>query len=455
VGRKKKQPSKGELQQNIANMIDHPELGALNDPFPHEFRMVEMDKGRVCVRVGDNRVVEPISVKTAVIPAVAHYLRRSSIEGPLATMDIDAISGAVKYWAASTDAIPSVQAFLWENEEPESYTWHRLPFSRTESIDDDAFPLWMEILQRIEEEGNRAAALRWIGSLFSRDPYRQQYLWLYGQGGDSKGAITRVLKRILGGSCKANLSPPPANADPERWCSKLIGVRLATFPDCNAAKFPGSGLFKQITGGDYLSGRMLFQEPVEFMPDCKVMFVSNTPPKIDDGAANARRAIICSLESFKSQWEEGDYEEELFRQAAAFCNYALTAYEESCPGGVIPCDTTNLSNFASAAFEGFEVIADRILVEDADWYILPQEFTDKVHEYRSQLGDIAGFREWLLTTKSFKKRSVRADEIDRFKLKRGTKIYPGFRLIGDISQSLTAVINIGSRHEKTRVDIDG
>lgn len=455
---KKKKPSKGELQQNIANIIDNPHLGAFKELFPHEFKMAMLDKGRVCVRVKEGRVVDHVSLKGDVVPAVTEYLRSVTLGGPLDTMCIDGITSAVKYWAASTKPIEGVESFLWANERPEAYAWHRLPFDRTERVDDEAFPLWKEIFDRIEEEGNRAAALLWIGSLFSRDSYRQQYLWLYGQGGDSKGAITRVLKRILGGSCKATLTPPSQGQDPDRWCSKLIGSRLAIFPDCNAASWPGSGLFKQITGGDYLGARMLYQEPIEFMPDCKVLFVSNKPPAIDDGAANARRAIICTLKSFTSQWDEGDYEEELFRQSAAFCNYALTAYEATCLGQAIPCDTTNLSNFASEEFESYEVIAEKIIIRDENWYILPKNLLDAILLHRVYLSDIKGFRRYLGTTKGMRKRAVTAEETSRFGLKRGTRIYPGFRLVGDIEQSLTAVINIDEKNLcllKPRVDIDG
>jgi hypothetical protein len=457
VGKKKK-PSKGELQQNIANMIDHPELGALGTPFPREFRMVEVGTGRVCVEVTENRVIRTVSIKSVVIPAMSRYLREADVGGPLATLDIDAISAAVRYWASSTRALSAdgIPPFLWANERPDAYTWHRLPFDRTEDIDDEAFPLWEEILNRIEEEGNRTAALLWIGSLFARDSYRQQYLWLYGQGGDSKGAVSRVLKRVLGGACKANLTPPSPGGDVERWCSNLIGVRLATFPDCNSGKFPGSGIFKQITGGDYLSGRKLYEEPVEFMPDAKVLFISNTPPKINDGAANARRAIICTLQPFRSmQWEEGDYEEELFRQAAAFCNYALTAYEATCPNGVIPCDTSNLSSFASSAFEDFEVLFDNLMVGDSNSCVIPSKLQNALSLTSLQRSVIIEFREWMQTNKGFVKRKVTAEESDRFDLPRGTYIYPGFRLVGDEPKGLTAVIDIGRGRQGTRVDIDG
>lgn len=454
MGRKKKAPTKGELQQNIANIIDNPELGALKEPFPHQFKMVKMDQGRVCAKVTEGRVLKHVSLRGDIQPAVANYLRRAPVGGPLAQMDRDGILGGVKYWADSADPITEVEPFLWANESPEKYTWHRLPFDREPHASEEAFPLWLEILNRIEEEGNRRAALLWIGSLFAKDSYRQQYLWLYGDGGDSKGAISRVLKRIFGGACKANLTPPGRGEDQERWCTKLVGIRLATFPDCNAAKFPGSGLFKQITGGDYLGGRLLFQEPIEFMPDCKVLFVTNKPPAIDDGAANARRAIICTLAPFVGE-QRPDYEEELYRQAGAFCNYALTAYEAVCPNGVIPCDTATLSNFASVTFEEWEVLAEELIVEDAEWCIMPKDFLEKVQLKGLQRRDITAFREYLVHTKGFKKRSVRADEMVRFNLPRGAKIYPGFRLKTDKRQSLTMVVDFSSEDAKTRVDIDG
>jgi hypothetical protein len=448
---KKKGPSKGELQQNVAAIIDNPELGVVGKPFPRRFRMLAMNGGRVCVEVGKANVVRRVGLKTEVVPAVVRYLNRSGIGGPLGAMDIDAVGAAVRYWAADTDAVAGekVPSFLWRNEGEDLLTWHRLPFDRRTDVGPEDFPLWTEIMNRIEEEGNRSAAIMWFGSLFARESYRQQYLWLYGSGGDSKGAMIRVFKRIFGEACKASLTPPAQHGEPERWCSNLMGARLAVFPDCNSGKFPGSGLFKQVTGGDYLGSRRLYEESVEFMPECKVLFTSNTPPKISDGSANARRAIICTMEPFTGVRRQ-DYEEDLYREAEAFCNYGLSLYEAVCGADEIPADTSNLSTYASNFYEDLEIYSEKLIERDANWFISPAKFQEKLGSLGISASVIKELREWLLVHKGFKKRCVTTEEMERFGLKRGAKIYPGFRLVGDKDQSLTMGIRINPRK-----DVDG
>lgn len=76
--------------------------------------------------------------------------------------------------------------------------------------------------------------------------------------------------------------------------ARLVGARLVTGVEVDRGKALAEGLVKQVTGGDRISARMLYQNPIEFTPTFKIWLAANHRPRVDahDGAMWRRIHLI-------------------------------------------------------------------------------------------------------------------------------------------------------------------
>lgn len=186
-------------------------------------------------------------------------------------------------------------------------------------------PLFDELMKRT---ANSTALMAFIGSLFDENSQCQQYVWIYGDGQNGKGALVRRLNSVLGPVISSEQPPERAS---KHWTVGLIGKRLVVFPDCEDPAFTRGGLFKSLTGEDRTrveikGGAILFMDlPLKFM------FTSNKKPDISSGKADKRRIIFCPIKPIE---DGGDlnYEAKLEAETPAFismCHHEWLAYGDS------------------------------------------------------------------------------------------------------------------------------
>ena len=139
---------------------------------------------------------------------------------------------AADYWLMGTNPIEE-PAMVLELDDP-GLCFHRLTFVPDHTMET---PVFDEFLSRCSDP---MALKCFIGSLFYPQADRQQYLWMFGDGGNGKGSIMRFLAKLMGPAYSSEV--PPIKGD-KFWTSGLQGKRLVAFPDCNDAKFPASHTF--------------------------------------------------------------------------------------------------------------------------------------------------------------------------------------------------------------------
>lgn len=420
---------KGDIQLWIAKILCHENVPG--PKFPRTFRVVRMSTGVVLAEELEDKVVKRLDGRDVIEESLTKYLAARDDRNQITRVDIDGIQKAVRYWISYAEPIEDVTNFRWANEPSDRYTWHKLPIRRLpeQVFPLEAYPTWSEIFSRIQPEDNADAAMQWIGSLFSECQDRQQYLWLYGKGTNSKSRMIAVLSRILGPTCDDTLEPPEkGQRKQEDWASRLLGVNLGIFPDCNNSRWPESGLFKRLTGGDQISGRFLYSKPFKFRPNLRILFSTNNPPQVGNTEANRRRAIICEIAKISGeQISEAVYEKKLMDEAEMFINAALQSYEK-CGSGHIRTDQDVLEEYASTMNSEVEHLFDKYFEEDPEGHVVPHKMEEILQKERSQGVDIIRFREWLIKEKDVKKRKVRRNEMDEFGYKLGCRLYRGIRL---------------------------
>lgn len=189
-------------------------------------------------------------------------------------------------------------------------------------------PIFDELFSRMS---NALAVKAWIGSLFIDESYLQQFVWIKGRGGDGKGSLCRVLKRIFQDSCLVKQSVPDSKAD-KHWAVPFFGKRLVCFSDCTEPRAPMSREIRGLTGGDPLWADRKGKDGFDFDSVCKVLFAANCYPQLSGLPADDRRTILACMGVRDSPLiPDARYEERLWLEAPAFIAECLAVYQRLCP----------------------------------------------------------------------------------------------------------------------------
>lgn len=168
-------------------------------------------------------------------------------------------------------------------------------FTRISNVEYDGehhAPMWNQFLNEIF---NGDAELieyvqRAVGYTLSGSTEEQMMFVLLGNGRNGKSVFLDVINEIMG-TYATNIRPESimvrnnqGNANPD--IAKLAGARFVTTTEPNDGDRLDEGLIKQLTGGDRVSARFLYEDEFEFTPQFKLWMATNHKPLIrgtDDG----------------------------------------------------------------------------------------------------------------------------------------------------------------------------
>lgn len=134
--------------------------------------------------------------------------------------------------------------------------------------------------------------------LHGKKKYEEFYVWT-GRGGNGKGVITEMVKRSLGDyfhsiphDCITKRSDKKDAPNPPMALAK--GKRFVQAQEPEADDKLQIGTIKELTGGDEITARQLYHDPVVFVPQFGLFLQCNTIPKLNklDGGIKRRMVII-------------------------------------------------------------------------------------------------------------------------------------------------------------------
>lgn len=295
------------------------------DPFPKRYKtyMAAPGKPPIIIEVKPDGVVLETDLKV-VASEIVKYCREMDPDHGEHTINYmfdegKALRVATYWYLAQTPIEPQEVASVRFLSEV-GLTWHRTDFDPQ----DIPTPLFANFRSHILE--NEFACLAWIGSLFDLKAARQNYLWLRGEGGDGKGVLMRLLKKIFGPSYVAMATDVKNNQFSN---SILIGKRLGGFSDCHNLNYVMSENFMQLSGGDPVRIEQKGKDGYTADINTMFMFSSNNMPNITSSKAHMRRAVIVEL---KERTEDcGDprtYETRFYEERAGIVWQAMKAWKE-------------------------------------------------------------------------------------------------------------------------------
>lgn len=333
--------------KNIMEVLNRSQFAMLPD-FPKRLFLVEPALGtKLVVIADDNDVVVQVDDAHVSDLLMQYTQRELLLEAPVYQFMDDRADKCVRYWKKSTATVVVPADVRWAGEP--GLTYHRLPWVRGHGHT----PEWDRLVARMGANGG--AFMAFIGSIFVAESDTQQYLYLYGEGGNGKGAITRFLERALGPAFKNEIVP---GKDDKFWTSGLLHKRVINFPDSNAVGFLASGLFKMLTGGDTVRMELKGGKTFNARLSAKYIFSSNDKPRISSESADMRRPVYVELPQLDVK-PDPQYEGRLWSEGGAFISNCLAVYGEMCPQHqAIPVDSETIAAHVSTLEEEFEVFAN-------------------------------------------------------------------------------------------------
>lgn len=151
----------------------------------------------------------------------------------------------------------------------------------------------------------------------------EEKFWIMiGQNSNGKSALLELYKHAFGQYFQT-VSPKiltikrgsPEGASPE--LAKLKGARFVAISEPEKDEIIQGGFVKSLTGGDDISCRKLYKEPISYKPQFKMFVLSNYFLKLnttDGGVIRRLRAVECKVTFCDNPDENNEYEKKINRK---------------------------------------------------------------------------------------------------------------------------------------------
>jgi P4 family phage/plasmid primase-like protien len=162
-------------------------------------------------------------------------------------------------------------------------------------------PTWIQFLEDImqDENGNIKHELidflqKAIGYSLTGDTSEQVVFFLYGTGRNGKSTFVNTIREIFGDYGKQTNADTFTVKRSDRInndIAALKGARFVAATESEEGARLAESLMKQVTGGDPIAARFLYQEQFEYVPQYKIFFTTNHKPVIRGGDEGIWRRI--------------------------------------------------------------------------------------------------------------------------------------------------------------------
>ena len=124
-----------------------------------------------------------------------------------------------------------------------------------------------------------------VGYSLTGDASKQVIFLLYGSGANGKSTLIETLRKLMGEygtTISANALTTKKNDSVRNDIARLVNIRFVASSENAIGTTLDEELIKNLTGGDQVAARFLFQEEFLFYPHLKLWWAFNHPPGIRD-----------------------------------------------------------------------------------------------------------------------------------------------------------------------------
>ena len=147
-------------------------------------------------------------------------------------------------------------------------------------------PTWKAFLNRIMGGNNHLIRFlqRAVGYSLTGITTEQVLFILYGTGANGKSTLVETVRSLLGNYGQQSefetFLVRKNGGGPRNDIARLKGARFVSAAEGEPGCRLSESVVKQVTGGDKITARFLYQEHFEFTPEFKLFLVSNHKPRI-------------------------------------------------------------------------------------------------------------------------------------------------------------------------------
>lgn len=395
-----------EVQASIADAISGAKQSLLPS-FPLRLGVISPERGvRLPILVSTDGLVEVVRLEF-VRDEILDYCKDILAGMPEYLVTPRQAAEAAQFWLSTAQVTPEtfIKSVRWADEG--GMTYRRMPWNLGApewTPTKRPAPTWEALLSRMS---NNQAFIDWIGSLFVEESSLQNYVWIYGDGGDGKGSINRFLERVFG---KAYRSKQPPGKGDKFWTYGLLGARLVVMPDCDDSRFVSSGIFKSLTGGDPVDVEAKGQMSFTAKLNAKYLVLSQEKPQLSSRNADLRRIIYCELG--KAPGIDEDFEDKLWQEGGDFLSTCVRQYEAKYHShGPIKTDDTQTKDLVSTLEEADEVIFEKWFRLNPEKFVVPGDMQRVLEtEFPRRRMAQHAFRAWMERTHGVRKKVVRVSK---------------------------------------------
>ncbi len=183
-----------------------------------------------------------------------------------------------------------------------------------------------------------------LGYSLTGDIGEQVFHICHGAGKNGKSTLLELMQLILGTdyatAAKFSTFIVSKYADASSYdLATLEGARLVTAAEPEKSKRLDESILKQLTGGDLLKARQIYERPIRFHPECKLWLLMNAKPQItgtDEGIWRRVRFIPFSVQIPESMRVK-DFHKVLFaEEGPGILNRLLEGVRDWQAEGLVP-----------------------------------------------------------------------------------------------------------------------
>jgi putative DNA primase/helicase len=212
-------------------------------------------------------------------------------------------------------------------------------------------PRWVRFVEEITDGKKELAEYlqRTAGSWLTASSKDQTLTVWHGSGGNGKGTFISVAQQILGPystTIPVDTLVTKKSGDTDLGgVAMLCGVRLAVAQEGETSRRFNAGLLKTLTGGDRLTGKILYENKFEFKPTHKLVILTNNKPRVDlDGGIRRRLHLVPFTRNFETV-KNVNLREELLQEAGSILQWMIDGCLAWQRGGLAsPSSVTDYTN---------------------------------------------------------------------------------------------------------------
>ena len=169
----------------------------------------------------------------------------------------------------------------------------------TEYNTDAQCPRWLSFLSRVtgEDDDLLAYLQRAVGYSLTGDTKNQVIFLLYGLGNNGKSTFTMTIRKLMAGYAERldaddlMMKDGRHGGGPREGIANLINKRYVVGSELQDGRRLDVSFIKDMTGGETVKARRLYEHEIEFMPTHKLWLYGNHKPIIADSTLSIWRRV--------------------------------------------------------------------------------------------------------------------------------------------------------------------